>query len=167
MVVSAGLHRVLALARDLAQELVLLREDARQAGRTDTLERIDLELSGYPAGRTVPRYRHVAAQHRGDMHASHLQQDVPLPAAHLTFGDKAVVSEGLLHLRDMAGFLHALESGHDVLRRPVDPQRLPLYARGLPPGSGIRILAGWECIHADSLAGMLGAIRAYVGAMRS
>ena len=77
-----------------------------------------------------------------------------------------MVVEGLTSLQDMAGFKDALAAGSDVVKRPIHSQLLPLYARGLPPQSGITIARGWECISATSLLAMLDATRRFIHAMK-
>lgn len=155
-----------------ADEVIRVFQEAHahlsRTGLVDTPKRIELELNGWgPDDGAIPRYRWIEAELRGETRGVGVETDVALPTYHLSFGDRVVIGEGLLHLRDIPGFSEALEGGRDELRHPIDQQLIPLIARGLPPQSGIRIVTAWACVPAWSLSKMIKSIRTYVLSMRT
>lgn len=159
---------VLVQADEVIRELREVRAHASRTGLVDTARRIAVELEGWgPGDGAVPRHRWIEAKLRGETQGARAEKDAPLPSDHMTFGDRVVIREGLLHLRRIPGFGEALAASRDELRQPVDAQRIPGIARGLPPQSGIRIVSAWHCVPASSLAAMLSSIRASVRGMRT
>lgn len=155
-----------------ADELVRVCRDVHahgtRTGFVDKPRRIELELNGWgPEDGAIPRYRWVAGRLRGETQGGRVERDTALPSSHLSFGNRVVIKEGLLHLRDIPGFAEALARGDTELRQPLDPQLIPPIARGLPPGSGVKIVSAWACVPASSLSTMIQSIRAYVLAMRT
>lgn len=164
---TINLATVLTQADELSQELGEFLADSRRSASVDMKERMARELAGYGPKSPAPRYRYVAAHHRGLFLEASESREADLPVRHLSFGDRAIVCEGLLSLRNMVGFSEALEAGVDSVKRPIHVQELPVYARGLAPNSGIKLLRGWELIPASSLIQMLHAIRDYVHGIKS
>lgn len=165
---SITLAEVLDQADDVVRELQEAHARMSRTGLVDAPNRIEVELNGWGPGEgAIPRYRWIQASLRGETRGARTEKDTALPSDHMAFGDRVVIREGLLHLRKVPGLAQALEAGHEALRQPVDPRIIPVIARGLPPQSGIRIVAAWACVPASSLAAMLSSIRDYVLRMRT
>lgn len=161
--------QVLEDADEAIRALRELHADACARGLVDTPRRIETELNGWgPQGGAIPRYRWVRSTLRGETRqGTQVDPDAALPSGHISYGERVVIREGLLHLRSIPGLAEAMESGQDTLRQPLDPQLLAPIARGLPVDSGIRIVSAWSCVPAASLSGMIRSIRQYVLDMRS
>jgi hypothetical protein len=160
--------QVLRDADELVREFRQLHGQMTLAGLVEAPKRIEVELHGWgPADGAIPGYRRIRASLRGETEGAGGEKDGVLPSSHLARGDSVVVREGLLHLRDIPGMAEALAAGREELRQEVDPQLIPLIARGLPAQSGIRIVSAWACVPARSLSGMIEAVGCYVRAMRT
>lgn len=159
---SINLSTVLSQADELSQQLRALLVDPQRAAHVEMKRRIHHELLGYDFKASVPRYRYVAAKYRGLLLEAGETREADLPTRHISYGQYAIVCESLLSLRDMVGFMEALEVGQDSVKRPINLEHLYGCARGLPPGSGIKILSGWELISSSSLMQMLNTIQVFI-----
>ena len=159
---SINLSTVLSQADELSQQLRALLADPQRVAHVEMKRRIHHEFLGYDFKASVPRYRCVPAQYRGLLLEAGEIREGDLPTRHISYGKYAIVRESLLSFRDMVGFMEALEVGQDSVKRPINLENLYGYARGLPPGFGIKILSGWELIPSSSLMQMLNAIHVFI-----